>query len=56
MLGGKGATARVRLSKETPMLLAARGRLRVTVLVTARDAAGNVKSATRRLTIRAPAV
>jgi hypothetical protein len=51
ILGGKRATLRLKLPKATQTLLAARGKLKVTTLVTARDAAGNVRKTSRKLTV-----
>lgn len=54
--GGQTATARPRLSAKGRKLLARakRGRLKVTVKVTAADAAGNDATTTRTLTIKRP--
>ena len=51
ILGGKQATLRLKLPKATRTLLAARGKLKLTTLVTARDAAGNVRRTSRKLTL-----
>ena len=55
VLGGKQVKVRLRLSVATRMLLLERQTLKVTALVTARDAAGNSAPTNSRLTLRAPA-
>jgi hypothetical protein len=52
--GGSTRTFRLQLSKAARTKLAARSRLKVTLVVTAEDAAGNQKTTTRRMTLRAP--
>jgi hypothetical protein len=47
--GGKAATVRLRLSTATRSVLAARTRLKVTAVVTARDLAGNVRTVRRNV-------
>lgn len=54
--GGSTRSFRLKLSKAARTALAARSRLTVTAVVAAEDAAGNRKTTTRRMTLRAPAV
>ena len=53
--GGRTSHATLRLSKAFRLKLALRDRLRVTAVVAARDAAGNHRTTSLRLTLRAPA-
>ena len=52
VLGGKQGQLKVQLKKAIRTRLAAIGRLKLTVLVTATDDAGNAKTTKRRLTLR----
>ena len=54
--GGKRGQLKVRLKKATRTRLAALGRLRLTVVVTARDEAGNTETRKLKLTVRSPAL
>ena len=52
--GGTTRALGLRLSKATRLTLAARSKLEVTAVVTARDAAGNRRTTQLRMTLRAP--
>jgi hypothetical protein len=52
--GGTTRALGLRLSKATRLTLAARSKLEVTAVVTARDATGNRRTTQLRMTLRAP--
>lgn len=54
VLGGKTVTVTLKLAKAVRKQLASHGRLKVTAVTTARDAAGNKKTAKQSMTLRAP--
>jgi hypothetical protein len=53
--GGKTVTVTLQLNKATRQQLTKRGSLKVSSVVAATDAAGNHKTTTKRMTLRAPA-
>ena len=54
--GGSTRTFRLQLSSSARAKLAERGKIKATAVISATDAAGNAKTTTRRITLKAPAV
>ena len=54
--GGSTRTFRLKLSSSARAKLADLGRMKAKAVITATDAAGNTKTTTRRITLKAPAV
>ena len=52
--GGKTVTVTLQLSKAARLQLTKHSTLKISTVVTARDAAGNRRTTTRALTLRAP--
>jgi hypothetical protein len=54
--GGSTRTVRLKLSSAARAALDAKGKIKASAVITATDAAGNTKTTTRRVTLKAPAV